>query len=333
MLLVFSAFICMSKLRESFPAPTFQTPLFFCSIVLSGWMGGFGPGILATLASMFFIKFFFSETPHSFAFSMSELPRYTVFFIVGGFVSWLNFRQRRDENALMQIREELEEKVRERTTALADERSRMAAEVHDTLAQAFAATLLHLRSMKSDSLEPEMRPHWIFAQETAAAGLAAARRAMNAVRPAVPSDGRPLADRLEEKVRQAAARSSAQVRFQAHGEMIRLPWTVEDEIERLACEALFNAERHAAASEISVKLDFLAGSGLRLRVRDNGRGFDQDSITGSGFGLQSMHERAERIGATFTLITEEGQGTEMVAVWMPGEICIQSEIENEPNRS
>ena len=47
--------------------------------------------------------------------------------------------------------------------------------------------------------------------------------------------------------------------------------------------------------EITVKLDYLAGDGLRLRVRDDGRGFDQNDANGAGLGLRSMHERAERM--------------------------------------
>jgi len=82
-LLVSAAFFTMHKLVDSFPAPTFQTPLFFCSIVLSGWFAGLGPGILATVLSMFAIKFYFAAPPHNLAFTMSEIPRFTVFFWSG----------------------------------------------------------------------------------------------------------------------------------------------------------------------------------------------------------------------------------------------------------
>ena len=316
-LLVSAAFFAMYTLRDSFPAPTFQTPLFFCSIVLSGWFAGLGPGILATVLSMFAIKFYFDSPPHTLAFTMSEIPRYTVFFLVGCFVSWLSFRQRRDEEIARKaiIAKERQEAEKAKATALADERNRLAADVHDTLAQAFAATLLHLRSMEMARLAPDLRSHCQFAQQTASAGLAAARRAMNAVRTATPTDNRPLPDRLAERVRRVSARTTAQVDFHVEGKIAVLLWAVEDEIERLATEALFNAERHAAASKIIVKLDYLPEPGLRLRVHDNGRGFDQTQVIGGGLGLRAMHERAERIGATFTLITESGQGTEVIVLW------------------
>src|ERR1700739_380978 len=82
-LLVSAAFFTMHEVGGSFPPPTFHTPLIFCSIVLSGWFAGLGPGILATALSMFAIKFYFAAPPHNFAFTMSEVPRYTVFFLVG----------------------------------------------------------------------------------------------------------------------------------------------------------------------------------------------------------------------------------------------------------
>jgi signal transduction histidine kinase len=316
-LMVSAAFFTMYKLRDSFPAPTFQTPLFFCSIVLSGWFAGLGPGILATVLSMFAIKFYFAALPHDFAFTMSEIPRYTVFLLVGCFVSWVSFRQRRDEEIAREaiIAKERQEAEKAKATALADERNRLAADVHDTLAQAFAATLLHLRSMEMARLAPDLRSHCQFAQQTASTGLAAARRAMNAFRTATPADNRPLPERLAERVRRVSARTTAQVDFYVEGKIGVLSWAVEDEIERLATEALFNAERHAAASQIIVKLDYLREPGLRLRVHDNGRGFDQTQVIGGGLGLRAMHERAERIGATFTLITESGQGTEVIVLW------------------
>ena len=316
-LLVSAAFFTMLTLRDSFPATTFQTPLFFCSIVLSGWFAGLGPGILATLLSMLAIKFYFDGPPHNFVFPMSEIPGFAVFFLVGCFVSWLSFRQRRDEEIAREaiIAKERQEAEKAKATALADERNRLAADVHDCLAQAFAATLLHLRSLEMARLEPDLRSHCQFAQQTASAGLAAARRAMNAVRTATPADNRPLPERLAERVRRVSARTTAQVDFHVEGKIAVLSWAVEDEIERLATEALFNAERHAAASKIIVKLDYLPEPGLRLRVHDNGRGFDQTQVIGGGLGLRAMHERAERIGATFTLITESGQGTEVIVLW------------------
>jgi signal transduction histidine kinase len=339
---VVAAFTFMHSQEESFLSPSFQTPPFFCAIVLSSWFGGFRPGLIATALSLFIIKFFYTVPFHDLAFSLSEIPRFSILFLSGVFISWLGGRQKRDEEALMRAREELEEKVWERTAdlraanekvaALADERSRLAADVHDTSGQAFAATLLHLRSMEmSDVDDADLRAHWQFAQETAASGLVAARRAMNAMRATAPVNGRPLPERLAERVRQSSARSQAKVLFTVKGATTSLPWMVEDELERLASEGLFNAERHSAAAEINVELDYSSSPGLRLCVRDNGRGFDLDNPVGSGLGLGAMHERAERIGASFTLITECGRGTEIIVSWMPNSSDRWSDTANEKN--
>ncbi|HEY5953923.1 MAG TPA: DUF4118 domain-containing protein, partial [Terrimicrobiaceae bacterium] len=92
-------------LRRSVDAPSFQTPFFVCAIVLSGWIGGAGPGLVATLLSIFAIEYTFTEPRHTFGFTMSELPKFSVFFLTGAFISWLARRQRRDEEALLVARE------------------------------------------------------------------------------------------------------------------------------------------------------------------------------------------------------------------------------------
>jgi len=103
-------------LRETYAGT--PNALFFCAIILSGWYGGFGPGILASLLSVLAIKYYLSPPFHSFAFGPGEMPRFAVVFIAGVFISWLCERQRRDEAALMKARDELEGKVQARTAAL-----------------------------------------------------------------------------------------------------------------------------------------------------------------------------------------------------------------------
>ena len=56
--------------------------------------------------------------------------------------------------------------------------------------------------------------------------------------------------------------------------------------------------------------------GLRLSVADDGRGIARDAAS-SGFGMTSMQERAERIGASLTIVTAPRSGTEVVLAWEP----------------
>ncbi len=331
--LVAAALLGTVTVKESIDAAYFETPFFFCAIVLASWLGGLGTGLTATLLSIWCINFFFAVPPHRLTLGSEDLPRFFVFMLAGSFISWLGWRQRTDEVALLLASENLEKIVRDRTAdlrisneklmqaeqakaaALAEERNRMAADVHDMLAQAFAATLLHLRSMDMRETSAELRSQWRFAQETTAEGLAAARRAMNTVRQLSASTGSSLAHRLKERVQHCDARCGARinVHLEVQGAPLELPWGAGDELEYLAAEALFNAERHAAAREIAVQLDFMPEQGaLRLGIRDDGRGFDLERSGGPGLGLRAMQERAERVGAKFTLITEPGRGTEIV---------------------
>jgi C4-dicarboxylate-specific signal transduction histidine kinase len=127
--LVGAAWLATVALIDSLRAAYFQTPLFFCAIVLSAWYGGFRPGIFSTVLSMLLLRYFFPDPLYNPGFSPNDLPRFAVFFLAGGFISWLGHRQRRDELALMRTRDELEEKVQARTAALTTANERLTAEI------------------------------------------------------------------------------------------------------------------------------------------------------------------------------------------------------------
>lgn len=116
-------------LRHLIDAPSFQTPFFVCAIVLSSWIGGAGPGIMATVLSILAIEYSFTEPKYTIGFTWSEVPKFTVFFLAGTFISLLARRQRRDEEALLVARESLEEKVRERTAELRSTNTQLTAEI------------------------------------------------------------------------------------------------------------------------------------------------------------------------------------------------------------
>lgn len=127
--LVALAWMITFGLRHLIDAPSFQTPFFVCAIVLSSWIGGAGPGVTATMISIFAIEFAFTEPRYTFSFTLSEVPKFTVFLLAGTFISLLARRQRRDEEALLVARESLEEKVRERTADLEASNEKLTAEV------------------------------------------------------------------------------------------------------------------------------------------------------------------------------------------------------------
>ena len=92
---------------------------------------------------------------------------------------------------------------------------------------------------------------------------------------------------------------------------------VDEAVLRIAPEAVANAVRHAGASEIQVSLAYDDRS-LRLRVEDDGQGFDLDAASRQvgHWGLRNMQERSHRIGAEWKLASAAGHGS-VIEVFVP----------------
>jgi signal transduction histidine kinase len=98
-----------------------------------------------------------------------------------------------------------------------------------------------------------------------------------------------------------------------------------DEAYRIGREAAINAFRHASAKKIEIEIEY-ARSGLRLLVRDDGRGIDAHMLqTGreGHWGLAGMRERAERVGASLQVLSRTGAGTE-VELSVPGNVAFET---------
>ena len=100
---------------------------------------------------------------------------------------------------------------------------------------------------------------------------------------------------------------------------------VEREIVAIAQEALTNAVRHSRARRITVRAATVQAVGLRLSVTDDGRGIAKEPSE-SGFGMTSMQERADRIGASLTIVTAPRNGTEVVLAWDPASLPTQVHV-------
>ena len=100
---------------------------------------------------------------------------------------------------------------------------------------------------------------------------------------------------------------------------------VEREILAIAQEALANAVRHSKARRITIKASTAHSVGLRLSVADDGRGITSDR-SAAGFGMTSMQERADRIGASLTIVTAPRNGTEVVLAWDPSSLPTQIHV-------
>ncbi len=95
---------------------------------------------------------------------------------------------------------------------------------------------------------------------------------------------------------------------------LRLPFAAEIQLLRIVQEALANARKHARANRVKAQLTLTSGA-LRLVVEDDGQGFDPTRLAHGGwprFGLQTMRERAEAIGGTFTVESQIGAGARVI---------------------
>ncbi|XVV11098.1 sensor histidine kinase [Actinoplanes sp. CA-131856] len=181
------------------------------------------------------------------------------------------------------------------------ERTHLAAEIHDTLAQGFTSIITLIQSV-----DPALRDERLaLAVRTAKENLAEARALVGALSPS------PLASAsLPEAVRRQAYRfaeeSGVPATFRTSGDERALPTAVEVVLLRAAQEALTNVRRHAEANEASVLLAYTP-SCVRLVVRDDGRGFVSSSA--GGFGLSGMRQRATQINGDLRVRSDPDAGT------------------------
>jgi signal transduction histidine kinase len=213
-------------------------------------------------------------------------------------------------------------RVEERRKAILEERNRLARDIHDNLAQGFAAILMQLQGAKREacSVPPGVSGKLDTAVELARTHLAEARRSVGTLRPNV-SNGEEVAAALKRIAGTAQRMTTVPIDVSVE-ELPRLGDMVERELLGIAQEALTNAVRHSRARRITVRAATVRSIGVRLSVADDGRGIMGDQSS-TGFGMTSMQERAERIGASLTIVTAPRSGTEVVLAWEPSNLPAQ----------
>jgi signal transduction histidine kinase len=192
------------------------------------------------------------------------------------------------------------------------ERSRLAREIHDGLAQdLWYAKLKQGRVVQAPELEDATRTTSKEVLSALDAALADARQAVMALRVDPAASGSSLAEVLHTYVDDFADRFGIRAEFLVEGDVPRLSARTEAEVLRIVQEALNNVRRHADATLVRVNLDCTEG-GLRATVGDNGKGFDAASRPPDRYGLRGMAERAELIGAELEIQSRPADGTRVV---------------------
>jgi signal transduction histidine kinase len=242
----------------------------------------------------------------------------------------------------LEIQDELEERVRERTAELQEltgrllaevkargkaerevtellrkvisaqetERRHLARELHDHLGQQLVALKLNLETIKGQAWEREQLRDEVERLEAIVRQLDSDVDYLAwGLRPAS-LDRLGLAAALEQFVREWSGHARVAADFHTSGlGGAPLPPEVGINLYRVAQEALNNVQKHAAARNVSVLLERRDGHAL-LIIEDDGKGFEHDAAPeGGGMGLVNMRERAALIGGTLEIETSPGAGT------------------------
>jgi signal transduction histidine kinase len=213
----------------------------------------------------------------------------------------------------------------ERRQAILEERNRLARDIHDNLAQGFAAILMQLQAAQREAgaVAPAIAASIDTAVHLARTHMTEARRSVASLRPNV-GDGEDLSVALR-RIADVARRTTEVPIDLSVDALPRYGGGVEREIIGIAQEALTNALRHARARRITIRASTVQSIGLRLSIADDGRGIPKDAA-GGGFGMTSMRERADRIGASLTIVTAPRKGTEVVLAWEPASLPTQIHV-------
>jgi len=258
------------------------------------------------------------------------------------FVSWtvmvsrknsvLNFliqEREKSQCALQEANDQLEERVRARTEqlkfqitarkesevqfkAVLAERTRLAQELHDTVEQTLTGIALQLDTAAKlhEKNPPDAREHLDLARNLMSRSQLEVRQSVWDLRRLV-QEHFDLSGALLENARQITIGSNLRVNLETRGEARALPEVVEENFLRLGREALNNVIKHAQATVVSITIEFDPNR-VVLRIHDNGRGFDPQTVAGpreGHFGLLGMAERVKRVGGQFVITSAPESGT------------------------
>ncbi|HEX7974347.1 MAG TPA: GAF domain-containing sensor histidine kinase [Anaerolineales bacterium] len=192
----------------------------------------------------------------------------------------------------------------------AEERNRLAREIHDTLAQGLAGIALQLETADAllesgDDIDRSRRA----VQQALAlsrSNLEEARRSVLDLR-AAPLEGRSLAAALQALAADTSEKEGLLVTCEITGGTRPLPARLEAGLYRIAQEALSNIVQHAQARHAALRLASRPGL-VRLTIADDGQGFDPAEIPAGRFGLVGLNERARLLGGSLQILSSPGAG-------------------------
>lgn len=204
--------------------------------------------------------------------------------------------------------------IQAREAGVADERERIAREIHDTIAQGLVGVITQLEAAENvigdrDALERHLQNAARLARDS----LLEARRA---VRGAIPLslEGRTLPEAIGEVVERWSTVNEVAAEWSSTGQAVDLHPEIEVTLLRAVQESLANVAKHAEASRVGVTLSYM-GDLVAVDVRDDGKGF-APATADHGYGLRAMRTRVEQLDGKLEVESAPGRGT-AVCVTLP----------------
>jgi signal transduction histidine kinase/CheY-like chemotaxis protein len=206
--------------------------------------------------------------------------------------------------------------ARSEEAAIAEERTRIAREIHDGLAQDLSYLVLKIsaaQKLLSQNKDRELQKELRDISEQMRRDMRDVRRIIFALRP-LDIEAQGFLPALQKFVKEFGRANEIDSQFEVQGDASHLSPKLETALFRLTQEALNNIRKHAQAKHIWVNLSLAERRTAALSIRDDGRGFDLESALRAArargsVGLIQMRERAERAGGTFSLQSAPGKGT------------------------
>jgi signal transduction histidine kinase len=343
-------------LLTQFVADSHPYTTLFIATAFSVWYAGFWPSLLTASAGWVGARLLFTLPHHSLQIASGEERNSTIaYFLISlaiilfGDLSRRTIEKQRGVQArMLTIQQELEERIRQRTTLLEvtneslrdlsaqllrvrdEEQRRIARHLHDSTGQTLAALLMNLHQLEREAQELSAS-----VAKTAAESATLAREVSDSVRTVSYLLHPPLLD--EAGLKSALSwyaegfepRSGIKVHLEMASDFERQPLDVETAVFRIVQECLTNVHRHSGSRTVDIRVCQFAG-GLALEVADTGTGIPAETLAKistvglPGVGLRGMRERVTALGGAFEIVSE-GKGT-TVKVAIPLQTKVRDQV-------
>ena len=229
-------------------------------------------------------------------------------------VVWMSYELAGEVLTKVRMATELERKDDELRLAVADERNRIAGDLHDSVTQTLFSTAAIADALPEvwDRHPEEARRGLDDLQLLAKGALAEMRALLLELRPAALLE-RTLGELLHQLAGAAAGRTRVPVHVEIAGD-VRLPEEVQLTLYRVAQESLHNVIKHARATGVQVGLA-CSDKTVVLSIHDDGVGFEDSEPTSPGMGLGIMRERVRAIGGSLQIESTLHAGTRIEVQW------------------